>query len=188
MGSGGGKGGGKGGGGSASDTMSSGQTSSPYAPLLAAFGKSALPVYQQQTSQVGEALRTGGVNAQIPIINSSIDASREAASTSMESTRSALARAGLSDSSFGQRVLASQQGQEGSFISQIPSQAATSFIGLAPGLTGQGISAAGAAGGLDTHSLGAQTQTGASNSGSSSDQYLQYAMQIGSLIAQAYAT
>ena len=179
-------GGGKGGGGNASDMMSSGQTSSPYAPLLAAFGKAALPVFQTQANQISQAQNTGGVNAQIPIINSSIDASREAASTSMESTRSALARAGLSDSSFGQRVLASQQGQEGSFISQIPSQAASSFIGLVPGLTSQGIAATGGAANADTHSLGAQTITGASNSGSSSDQYLQYAMQIGSIVASAF--
>ncbi len=148
-----------GGGKSTSSGTSNSTTSSPYAPLLAQFTKAGLPIFQQLSSQIGEALRTGGVNANIPIINRSVDAAREGASTSMESTRQALARAGLGDSSFAQRILSEQGTSSGESISQIPTNAAASLIGAAPGVGSTAVSAGGIAAGADYSSQGQTTST-----------------------------
>lgn len=133
------------GGGGKSSGSSSSQTFSPYAPILAQFGRAALPLYKELSSQAGEALRTGGINAQIPLINRSLDEARSAFSKTFENTRQALARSGFGNTGFAQSMLADlgMKGEEN--IAQIPTSIASQFIAGIPSLTGQGIGALSAA-------------------------------------------
>lgn len=132
-------------GGGGKTSTSSTTNSSPYSGLLANFGRAGLPVFQQFASQVAEAGRSGGVNAGIPLINRSLDASRQAASTASTGTAESLAKAGLGNSSFGQRILSDEQAQQGENIAQIPTSIAGQIAGMAPTVSGIGLSGAQAA-------------------------------------------
>lgn len=145
-----------------SSGSNSSSTFSPYAPILAQFGKTALPLYKELSSQAGEALRTGGINAQIPLINRSLDEARGAFSKSFENTRQALARTGLGKSGFGQSMLADLGMQGENAVSQIPTNVASQFIAGIPGLAGQGIGALGAAmgGNISSHGSGSMSSFG----------------------------
>jgi len=134
------------GGGKSSTSKSS--TSSPYAGLLASFGNIAQPLYGAMANAGAEAFRTGGIGAQQPWIARSTDAARGSLSSSMESTRQALARSNLGNTTFGQQILAELQQKGESDIAQIGPNAAMDFMKMAPNITGQGISATGAAGSL----------------------------------------
>ena len=96
--------------------------SSPFAPLIAKFAKSFLPSAKAFGQQETEALKTGGVNAQIPIINRAVDASRGAESSANQDTQQALARAGLADTSFGAQILGNQKMQGAQNTASIPSR------------------------------------------------------------------
>jgi hypothetical protein len=135
-----------GGGGKTSKSTSS----SPYASSLAAFGASASTPYKQLAGQTTEALQTGGVNAQIPSINRSVDAARSAYSNSLKQTQNSLAASGLSGTAFGQQILGSLSESGGENIAGIGPNVAGQFIQAAPAVTGEGVSALGTAGGLDT--------------------------------------
>lgn len=138
---------------------STGTSSSPYAPLIASIGqqmwKMAKPVDQQMAAQTGEALRTGGINARIPMINNAMGAARQAYSGSYWQTHDALARSGLLNSSFGEGILANLQQSGGQQIAGIPTDVASGFISQgAPAvenLGNAGVGALGTAGGLDTN-------------------------------------
>ena len=116
--------------------------SSPFSPLIAKFAKSFLPSAKAFGQQETEALKTGGVNAQIPIINRAVDASRGAESSANQDTQQALARAGLADTSFGAQILGNQKMQGAQNTAAIPGNIAGQFISAVPGTARTGVSAA----------------------------------------------
>lgn len=94
------------------------------------------------SSQIAEALRTGGVGAQIPVVQKATEASGLASGQARQNTQASLARSGLSGTPFGERILA-EQGQSAALArSQLGPQIAQQFIGMAPGLTGQATQSA----------------------------------------------
>lgn len=76
----------------------------------------------------------------------------------------------MGQTGFGQGLLAQLGQQNNENIAQIPTNAAQSFIGMAPGVssgaTGQGTGAAGTAGGLNMNRSFSGQQAGASVGGS----------------------
>lgn len=91
------------------------------------------PLQNELFRQITEALRTGGVGAQLPIIQQSVSGANQALSDTLRQTEGSLASSGLSRTPYGQRILA-QTRQEGSqAIGRIPTDIASQFIGQAPG-------------------------------------------------------
>lgn len=131
-------------GGSSSKT-STGTASSPFAPLLAKFSRAFMPAATQLGAQESEALRTGGVNAQIPIINRAVDASRQAGSMTNQQVQESLAKAGLSGSSFGQAIMAQTEQEGNQKTAEIPADIASQFIGIVPGSVSTAVGAGGMA-------------------------------------------
>jgi hypothetical protein len=131
-------------------------TSSQYGGALYGAGlqreKTTLPVLQQFASQTMEAMRTGGVGTNIPIVSRALDASTAASGQNMESLRQTLARSGYGGSSFATNALTGQSQAAGQQAAAIGPGIAQSFIGAAPqiGLDTGGLSAMGQAAGLTT--------------------------------------
>lgn len=82
------------------------------------------------------------------MINRSLDENRAASSTSLESTRQALARSGLGGTGFAQSLLAGETMQAEQSAAEVPTNIASQFISGAPGLVSPGIGALATAGGL----------------------------------------
>jgi len=112
-------------------------TSSPYAGLLAQRGLSleslAQPLLTMLFGQMEEALRTGGIGAQMPIIQNAVSRSREAGNASMQNARNMLGSANLGNDPLSQGVLASLAGQLNQTTANIPTDLAMQFISMAPG-------------------------------------------------------
>lgn len=132
------------------------QTSSPLAPLLAQISSTLFGEAQPTTTALGnqtaQALNTGGVTAQVPIINRALDASRAAYTTSIESLRQNLARWGQGSSTSGQSVLAGAQQAGQQQVAATGPQTTLQFLQSALpmifGLNSNAIGAGGTAGGL----------------------------------------
>ncbi len=145
-------------GGGKSGSSGSSTTISPYAAMLAKFGvqnlKAAEPVTQQLLSQEGEALRTGGVTNQIPLINRGVDAARQAGSQSNQSAQQLISQYGLSGSAFGARLMAEQNQQNNQNVANVPAEVTQSILSQAPAVSANagalGAGLLGTAGGLDT--------------------------------------
>ena len=90
-------GGGKGGGGGSSDKL---------AKIAKKFFKETKDVRRELQDQFMEALVTGGVEARIPIIQKSQEASREATSSSLRQLDTQLAQSGLAGTPFGENIRA----------------------------------------------------------------------------------
>lgn len=133
--------------------------SSPFSPLIAKFAKSFLPSAKAFGQQETEALKTGGVNAQIPIINRAVDASRGAESSANQDTQQALARAGLADTSFGAQILGNQKMQGAQNTAAIPGNIAGQFISAVPGTASTGVGAAEGAAASNYSSSGRTSNT-----------------------------
>lgn len=129
-------------GGGGSGKTSTSTQSSPYATLLANWSdrlmKTWMPVQNQLASQTGEALKTGGVNAQIPIISRAVDAARQGATQTEEQTRQSLARSGTSGPEA-QAILGEERMAEGDRIAGIGPGIASQFISQAPQMSQAGI-------------------------------------------------
>ena len=97
------------------------------------LGFEAIP--QELFGQIGEALRTGGVGAQIPIIQQALSQARTSLGQGQEQTSNELARVGLTGTPFGQRALAEQRATGEQQIAGIPTQFAQQLAGQAPQLT-----------------------------------------------------
>jgi len=146
-------------------SSSTSSQSSPYAPILAAIGSqmwnTAKPVSQTYANQANEALKTGGVNANIPSINASVDASRQSSSQSETQLRQRLAQSGLAGTPFAQNIMAQQQGTDNARTGAIPADATQAFISQAvPTVLNEGnagIGALGTAGGLDINTKSTST-------------------------------
>src|SRR5882757_8885635 len=119
---------------------SSGESSqfSPYAPQLEGFAKYLMgrskSVLNPLTAQTAEALKTGGVNAQIPIISRAVSASRGAESSSNTQTQEALSRSGLANTSFGASIMGNQEMAGAERTAAIPQDIAGQFIANAGSL------------------------------------------------------
>lgn len=98
---------------------------------------------KEYMGQSMEALKTGGIGAQIPIIARALEASKSATSQSQQMTQDSLGRSGLIGTPFGQSILAQQIMQGNQHTADIPTQYAQNFISQIPSfitaLTGQGI-------------------------------------------------
>jgi hypothetical protein len=141
------------GGGSGKSSTGSSSNWSQYAPALMKMWKTAKPVYQTLASQTEQGLQTGGVNANIPLINTKMDAARQAESQSMQQARQTLGRSSLAGTPFGQELLASLEQQGGQNISNIPASTTAEFVGgAAPQVIGTGARAVGEAAQLNTSS------------------------------------
>ena len=92
------------------------------------------PVRDQVFSQISEALRTGGVNARIPIIQSSVEASKAATSQALKGLDQQTAQAGpgYANSPFAQMVRAQTQLQGSQSTEAIGPAIAKEFVDIAP--------------------------------------------------------
>lgn len=88
-------------------------------------------------SQLSEALRTGGIGAQIPIIGQAVGNAKEATSQAMQGTTDELSRSGLARSPYGQRILAQTGMQGAQDVAKLPTDIAQNFINQAPQFSSQ---------------------------------------------------
>jgi hypothetical protein len=111
-------------------------TSSPYASILANFGKGeekmAQPLLSMLSSQMLEGLRTGGVNAFIPWIQRAVDAVRQSGSQGVQSFRSQLGMSGFGNSLAGQGAIASAEQQANEQAGSTPSNLVMQMLQGAP--------------------------------------------------------
>ena len=89
------------------------------------------PVREQLGAQIGEALRTGGVGAQLPIIQQAVEQSRAATANTLSGQRQELARSGLTDTPFASTALAGTELKGNQQTAGIPSQLAQWLIAMA---------------------------------------------------------
>lgn len=150
-------------GGSSKQSSSSGTTLSPYAGGLNAFGQQlqqiALPILQLFGKQTTEALKTGGSNAQLPIVQRSTDAARRALSGSVDSLRQSLGRAGLGNTGFAKSLIAQQEQTGAEDIAKIGPDMAWQLMSGAPGFGA--ATAAGGSGAVSSAMTGNRTTYGA---------------------------
>lgn len=89
-----------------------------------------------------EALRTGGVEARIPIIQTAVEQSKNALSQGLQQTEEQLALSGILKSPFGQRILAGQRIEGESAIGAIPTNIAQGMIQQIPQISGNQLGVA----------------------------------------------
>lgn len=139
--------------------------SSAYAPQLANIGTQlfnmAKPVDQQITAQTGEALRTGGVNSQIPAISAATASARESQSQNTTQLRQNLAAHGLENTSFGNALLQQNGMTNASTDANIGPNMVDNFLGKGLGATqniqNAGLGALSNAASLDTTSTSTES-------------------------------
>ena len=125
--------------------------SSQFSPQLMQLYRMAKPTLQTLSAQTAEGLKTGGINAQIPSVNASVAAAREAYSQSHQALKNQLSEAGLANSSFGTEILGNQQMEAGQQIAQIPTTMTNDFLARGvPSVIGAGTNALNTAAGLNT--------------------------------------
>lgn len=135
---------------------SQGQTGANVIPFAKMFEGETRPLRQQLFGNITEALRTGGSNANVPIIQSAVSGARGAMSDALRGTTEGFARSGLSGTPFAARTLAGSRMQGTEQISQIPTQIVQALMGMAQqgvGLTG-GILGPLASGGFSSSKQG----------------------------------
>jgi len=138
--------------GSGGKTSTGTQTnSSQFTPQLMSLFNMAKPTLSTLSAQTQSGLQTGGVNTQIPSINASLAASRQAYSTSQQALKNQLGESGLANSSFGRQILGQSAATAGQGIADIPTNMTNNFLrGAAPTVVGAGVGALGQAAGLNT--------------------------------------
>jgi hypothetical protein len=140
---GGGGGGGKGGagGGGAVSSKPSKQLMEILRPLIG----SAMPALQTYFGQATEAMRTGGTQAKIPLIQQAVSASKSATSKALTDTEASLGN--QRNTPFGQEILARTRLSGEQQTRGIPVQIAEQMAGTAPqaGLTATGQAVGGLA-------------------------------------------
>lgn len=104
------------------------------------------PVRKELLGQTLEALKTGGVGAQIPIIQRAVEQSKEATGQALKGTSDQAAAGGVTGP-YLQSILAATRMKGEQNTSQIPTEIASNFIAGAPSLIssqqGQGLQALG---------------------------------------------
>src|SRR5688572_14383634 len=169
---GGGGGGGKGGG---SENTSGSAALEAFAKEMQEMSR---PVRQETFAQVLEGLQTGGVTSKIPQINTAIEASRGATSSSIKQIDEQLAMMGLSNTGTGQKIRAEALAMGEQRTSQIPSELVQQFIQNALGqITGTQQTVVQGYGGAAE----AQSRMYAANTSAASQQQMAMMQMIGSL-------
>ena len=97
------------------------------------------PVRTELGQQIQEALTTGGVGAQIPIISAAQQQSRQATSSAIRGLTEDVARSGLARTPFAARALGETRLAGEQATGLIPSQIASQFIGMAPSFAFAGL-------------------------------------------------
>lgn len=92
------------------------------------------PIQNETFRQISEALRTGGIGAQIPIIQQAVSQGKEALGNSLQQTEGSLASAGLGRTPYGQNILAQTRQAGASAIGRIPTDYAQQISAQAPGV------------------------------------------------------
>jgi hypothetical protein len=126
------------------------------------------PVTQQLLAQMSEALSTGGVGAQIPLIQKSVEASRQATSQGLREAEELGARTGGGRGSSALSNTLGQLALQGNLAtSQITTNIASQFIAAAPGFAlgnqGQALGFQGGAGNIFNVAQGIQAQRDIAN-------------------------
>jgi hypothetical protein len=98
--------------------------------VMAGTAQATMPILQELTRQILEALKTGGVGAQIPILQRLIEAGSKSASDTTRSATTAVARSGAGE--YGRNLVETVKGQGGFNVSQAALQAIQALIGQAP--------------------------------------------------------
>lgn len=121
--------------------------------LATSLFKQTKPVRTEVLNQTEEALKTGGVNARIPIIQRAVEATRAGAGQTTQATEESLAKAGIAGTPFAERILADIRQKGALDTSTVQSNIINQIIGNAPGVAaqflGQGIGAKTQAAGMD---------------------------------------
>ena len=127
--------------GSGGKTSTSTQSSEMTPQLMKLFNM-AKPTLSTLSAQTQSGLQTGGVNTQIPSINASLAASRQAYSTSQQALKNQLGESGLANSSFGRQILGGSAEGAGQGINALPINMTNQFLGKAiPAVAGMGTNA-----------------------------------------------
>lgn len=116
--------------------------------------KTMRPVQQELFGQVLEALKTGGVGAQIPFIRRGVEDTRSATSSALRALESGPG----ANTPFGQRIRSQVATQGALQQARLPVEAAQSLISGAPGLIGQAGQTTAALGQQFTQGAGALAQ------------------------------
>lgn len=95
------------------------------------------PLRSEMFGQFLEGLRTGGIGAQIPIIQRAIEQSRLATSNTMRQIDEQMATSGVAGTPFGQSVRAGALMQGAQAESQVPTNILQQFLAMVPGMVGQ---------------------------------------------------
>ena len=112
---------------------SSGQQGQNALPFVKLFEGETRPLRSELFGQITEALRTGGVGAHIPIIQSAVASSRAATSSALRGTSDSLARTGLSRTPFATRELTGTRLTGEQATTGIPTSLAQALMQFAPG-------------------------------------------------------
>lgn len=147
----------------------------------------AKPLRQEVMGQTLEAMRTGGVGAQLPIVQKGMEASRAATSSALTQQAGSLGRQGLGRSSYGNALQASTLLQGELATQAIPQEVAAQFIAGAPslmmGVGGQGMQGLSTGAGAANQRYGIQ----ASRDIAKGNQQVEYVKAITSLAGAAGA-
>lgn len=94
------------------------------------------PLRKEFTDQSLEALKTGGIGAQIPLIARAIEASKAQTSQNLFTTFENLSKSRLAGTPFGQAIMAGSRIAGDQATARIPTDYAQSFISQIPGFIG----------------------------------------------------
>lgn len=123
------------------------------------------PIRDILGSQYQEALTTGGVGAQIPLITAMQEQSRMGTSKALRGTEDQLSQQGLARTPWGASTMAGVRQQGEMATSLIPSQVAQGYVGNAPSYAMAPVGAMiGGAGNLNTNATNADVAKGNQNS------------------------
>lgn len=132
-------------------------TSAQLGQLAQTLFNETSPIRSELLGQGLEALRTGGIGAQIPMISRAIESSKSQLSQDLTGMQESLASTRLVGTPFAQHILGQGRIAGNQGIANIPTNYAQNFISQLPSfvssLTGQGVSGMGSAAGA-----AAQTQ------------------------------
>ena len=136
------------------------KTSKTLSKIAEAFFTETTPVRQELTSQMSEALTTGGVGARMPIISKSQEASRQATSNALRALDAQLAQTGQAGTPFGTRAKAETTQRGEMATSRIPTDIVSQLLQVIPGFimgqSQQAVSGLGAAGQMQAQQTGAE--------------------------------
>jgi hypothetical protein len=119
---------GKGGGGSSNATQMAFENIGKLGSLGSGITRSSMRPMRELQFQQLEALRTGGVGAQIPVAQRSVEAQKQALSQTMRGLEGELQGGNLANSPFGQSIRAQTALAGKQAISNIPTDIAQQFI------------------------------------------------------------